>query len=64
MYTSGKILRTDADLENAILFALHVEVLRSGILIDYGGLIKKYDDKRVHIQRGYFPRCVCEFRVR
>lgn len=64
MYTVGKVLRTDADFDNAILFALNVEVWKDGKLIDEGGLIKMFNDTRVHIRHGLYPRSVCVFIVR
>lgn len=63
MFQQGQVLRTDADFENARLFATVVEVWRKGVLIEKEGHIKMYDDSRVHIRNGYFPRSVCEIRV-
>jgi hypothetical protein len=64
MYTSGRVLKTDADLTNAIMFTLSVIVYQNDELIDYGGLINKFTEHSVTINDYHFLRENCEFRVR
>jgi hypothetical protein len=64
MFKHGQILQTDADLENAKLIGVAVEVWQRGEIIDYGGPVQRYDEAAVHILDGYFLRKMCEFKVR
>lgn len=63
VFKQGQLLRTDADLDHAVWFAVLVEVWRDGKRIEEAGPVQMYDEKRVHIHNGYYPRSVYEFRV-
>jgi hypothetical protein len=64
MYTTGTVLKTDADLTNAVLFQLRVTVFQHGEIIDYGGVIEELSEHSVKIGDSHFFRETCEFRVR
>ncbi len=64
MYKSGQPLRTSADFDNALLFALHVEVWQQGEIIDYGGSIEVHTEHSVTINGAKYLKAVCEFKVR
>jgi hypothetical protein len=63
MYTTGTLLKTDADFTNAVLFQLRVTVFQNGEIIDYGGIIDKFSEHSLMIEDSHFLRETCEFRV-
>lgn len=65
MLKQGSVLLTSADFDNAMFFALPVEVWQSGHLIDCGGRITKHLDESVYIDSDdeCYLKGMCEFRV-
>lgn len=64
MYKSGYTLKTDADFDNAILFALKIEVWQQDQLIGYASVIESHDDDAVKfINELHYLKSVCEFRI-
>ncbi|WP_409346926.1 hypothetical protein [Paenibacillus sp. MBLB4367] len=53
---SLKILRTDADLNNAVLFRIPVNVISDGYLIEENVLIEGYNKFSVKVADGRFLR--------
>lgn len=64
MFKKGDILKTDADFENARMFATLIEVFQKEEAIDRGGVIKCWNEEAVYIEDGYFLRELCQFRIK
>ncbi|RAV18815.1 hypothetical protein DQG23_24100 [Paenibacillus contaminans] len=64
MFKSNQILKTDADIDNAMLFESSVTVWQNSEIIDYGGKITKHTKDAVFINDGYYLKAVCEFKIR
>jgi len=59
-----KILRSEADFDNAILFQIKVIVWQQDKILDYGGTIEHHTHDSVYINGIYYLKATCEFRVR
>lgn len=66
MFKKGEALQTEADFDNAVFFALAVEVWQDGQRIDVGGRVTKHTDDAVFL--GYddeaYGKQMYSFRVR
>jgi hypothetical protein len=63
MLTSGHILQHSADFDNAMFFGIAVEVWQQSEILE-DGCIQNHDEDYVMIDDGYFPKSVCQFKVR
>jgi hypothetical protein len=67
MFKKGDVLTASVDFDNALYFAVAVEIWKDGKFIDCGGSITKVTEDEIFI--GYddgehYPRYTYEFRVR
>lgn len=59
-----KLLKTDADFDNAILFGLHVSVWQGDHIIDYGGRVEYHSQLSVTINGAKYLKDNCQFHVK
>lgn len=59
-----RIVFTDADLENCIMFLTPVEVWMHGELEEPFGFVEQYSDDVVKINGIYYMRPICEIRMK
>lgn len=64
MYTSGYILRTSTDFDNAVFFKKVVTVWQNGTLLNYGEKIQALTDLSVTMEDGRYLKAPCVFKVR
>lgn len=64
MFQQGQILHHEVDFDNAIFFAVSVEVWWRGEIFDKGGLIYHHTPFSVSLGDRYYPKERCEFRVK
>lgn len=59
-----RIVLTDADLENCIMFVTPVEVWLHGELEEAFGFVEQYSEDVIKINGIYYMRQICEVRVK
>lgn len=64
MFKRGQVLCYDVDFDNAILFAVSVEVWWRGEIFDEGGPIYTHTPLSVSLGDRFYPKQKCEFRVK
>lgn len=66
MFKKGDVLAASVDFDNALFFAVAVEIWLNGKMIDCGGSITKHTEDEVYF--GYddehYSKYMYEFRVR
>jgi hypothetical protein len=59
-----RIVLTDADLDNCMMFATPVEVWLHGELEEPFGFVEQYSEDVIKINGTYYMRHICEIRVK